>query len=154
MQGESELFPAPSGDDVTGAQLGADGGDEVFQEYVTGDMAVGVVVGLEIVHVENRDGERIAGAAGVSQLAVHLLVPAAAICGPGEGVPSRLSGEQGDHVGPVDRGAYFRSEQLDQVQRRRGRVLMRLAKADHENGRRESVSSDWLAQQGAGFGVL
>jgi len=53
MQGESELLPAPSGDDVTGAQFGADGGDEVFQEYVTGGMAVGVVVGLEVVNVDD-----------------------------------------------------------------------------------------------------
>src|SRR5450830_764622 len=48
-QGEGELFPAPSGDDVTGAQLGADGGDKVPQQYVAGGMAVGVVVVLEVV---------------------------------------------------------------------------------------------------------
>src|SRR5450756_727978 len=147
MQCESELLPSPSGDDVTGAQLGADGGDKVFQEYVTGGMAVGVVVGLEVVNVDDDDGERGTGAVGASQLAVHLLVPAATIRSPGEGVPARLRREQGDHIGAVDRGAYFRSEQLDQVQRRRGRVLMRLAKADDEHCCRASVSSDWLAQQ-------
>src|SRR5665647_1881913 len=104
MQGESELLPAPSGDDVASAQLGADGGDKVFQEYVTGGMAVGVVVGLEVVNVDDDDGERGTGAVGASQLAVHLLVPAATIRSPGEGVPARLRREQGDHIGAVDRG--------------------------------------------------
>src|SRR5450756_496119 len=143
-QGEGELLPAPSSDDVTGAQLGADGGDKVPQQYVAGDMAVGVVVGLEVVHVDQGDGERVAGAPGASQLAVNLLVPAATVCGPGEGVGACLGGEQGDKIGPVDRGADLRSEQLDHVQGRRGHARDRLVEADDEHGHPASASSDWL----------
>src|SRR5450759_4488590 len=51
------------------------------RNYVAGGMAVGVVVVLEVVHVEQGDGERVAGTAGASQLAVNLLLPAATVCG-------------------------------------------------------------------------
>src|SRR5450631_3832578 len=102
-------------------------------------MAEGVVVAFEVVHVENRDGQWVAGASGTSQLAVHLLVPPSAICGSGKRVATRLHGQQSDKIGPVDSSTDFGSQQFDKEHLRLRHLLTRLVEADHEHGGPASV---------------
>ena len=52
-----ELLAAVAGEQPSGSELLGPAGDGLTQQSVTGLMAMGVVVGLEVVHVHHRDAQ-------------------------------------------------------------------------------------------------
>ena len=85
-QDDEELLAAEADDRVGAAQLRVPGDRAFAQDRVAGEVAVGVVVGLEVVDVDDRQAERRLGAAGPRHLARQLLVERAPVRQAGEGV--------------------------------------------------------------------
>src|ERR1700754_349113 len=102
-QGQGELLSPVAGEDVPGAQTLAPGAGDLLEEAVPDLVAVGVVVVLEPVQVEDRDAECRAAAIGAGDLAVELLVPRPAVEQPGEVVCAGRDLETTEELTSVDR---------------------------------------------------
>ena len=59
---EKELISAESTEEVVGAQPFGDGGDQIADSFVACGVSFCVVDGLEVVDVDERDGERLVAA--------------------------------------------------------------------------------------------
>ena len=86
-QQDGELFSAIACDEVSGAvEGGAERVGDVLEALVAGEMAVGVVDALEVIDVDEQQGERAAMAMGAAPLGGEALVKAAAVGDSGEAV--------------------------------------------------------------------
>ncbi len=84
---EEELVAAESAEVVVGAEALGDGVDYAAEGGVSGCVALGVVDGLEVVYVDEGDGELLlAVTADALELGCQLLLDAAAVEGTGEGI--------------------------------------------------------------------
>ncbi len=116
-QDDGEFFSAVAGDQVAGAEDDIECGfGDLFEAAVAADVAVGVVVALEVVGVDEQEGEFAAFAEGAAPFDGHGFVEAAAVGDAGEGVDD----DQGFHgaVGGLDVffGAFAFADVADQVE--------------------------------------
>ena len=90
---QPELLASHAGEDVDRTDLRAPARAEITQRDVAGGVAAAVVVGLEVVDVEQRDRERVLQALGVRERERELRVPGTAVGearqGIGQGVRSQ-----------------------------------------------------------------
>ena len=80
------------------AELTVPGRRRFEQQSIAGLVAVRVVERLEVVDVEQRDGQRLTGSPRSRQLAGELLIPAAAVASPVSG-----SVREGGRIGALEK---------------------------------------------------
>ncbi len=95
---EKKLVAAEAADQVVRTQTSGDGGDDVAEGVVAGGVSGVIVDGFEVVDVDERDGEILAGAAGALEFGVELLLDTAAIEDAGEQVALGLVFDEGEEV--------------------------------------------------------
>jgi hypothetical protein len=88
-----ELVAADSAERIRGAKRYADAVGSPGEQFVSGDVSVGVVVGLEVVEIDDHQGDRPAEAIDRGQLGRRGGVEAAAVQGAGERVGHGRSGQ-------------------------------------------------------------
>jgi len=101
-QDDGKLFAAVACDEVGGAKDDIEGGfRNLFEATVPADVAVGVVISLEVVDVDHEQGEHVAHAETATPFCGKHFVEAAAICDAGEGIDD----DEGFHgaVGSLER---------------------------------------------------
>src|SRR5215218_792718 len=146
---DGELLAAVAGHHVGPADHGLPGGGRLLEEPVPGLVAVAVVVGLEVVEVEQGHAHRLPGPGRPGQLPRQLLVPGPPVRHPGEAVgpgqPPHLP-VQGPDLGqqPPQRPQQDAGRDPDeQDQRRRERLL-----GQHRVPRQRRVAQHEAASEG------
>jgi hypothetical protein len=113
-------------------------------------MAVGVVVELELVQVENPDAERSAVAIGARELSTELLVPGSAVEEAGQVVGPGSNLEPTEELAALDRDGRLERQQPHRAPRLPAQLLERLAPVDGEHAdRRALLAEDGLPERRA-----
>ena len=95
---QEELVSAEAAEVVVGAEAFGDGFDYSAEGGVSGCVALVVVDGLEVVYVDEGDGELLWAAADALELDGEFLLDAAAVEGAGEGVLEGLFLDLGEEA--------------------------------------------------------
>ncbi|MNN04340.1 hypothetical protein D3C81_1170650 [compost metagenome] len=94
-QQHSELFAAVTGDEIGGAQAALNQLRQLLQHIITHCVAVGIIDALEVIGIDQQQGERTSGAAEQQCVFGEFLVEAATVVNAGQTVVGRQAEQFG-----------------------------------------------------------
>jgi hypothetical protein len=114
VHADQELLPAPAGDDVLAAEGAGEQAAEPAQDLVAGGVPVAVVDLLEVVEIEDREGQRLVEAPGEAQVVLQQLRRPAPVGHAGEAVGLGQAAEQLHPLQAVGDPGHHRSQGVGQ----------------------------------------